>query len=144
MRITYYCPFCNQQSTRRWNLDIHIKRRHGGIGQPIAKMPHVPLLSPGKLVNNNWPNNNSSGQYLPSQPLWYSKPQVNRNYQFENRVAADTPFSLETLQQRYPLPNASPYSTPQQKLEELRLLLGKFSYPPNAQVVLDLAKFNSL
>jgi hypothetical protein len=30
MRVPYYCPYCNQRSTRRWNLDVHIKRRHGG------------------------------------------------------------------------------------------------------------------
>jgi hypothetical protein len=30
MRIPYYCPYCDQHSTRRWNLDVHIKRRHGG------------------------------------------------------------------------------------------------------------------
>jgi hypothetical protein len=155
MRNLYNCPYCNQQSTRRWNLEIHIKRRHGGLEQPIAKLPHAPLQSPGKLVSNNWhtnvydkpmsSNNNSSGLYLPSHPSLYSKqiqPQVNRNYQ--NRVVTDTPLSPETLQQRYPLPNASSYSTPtvQQKLEELRLLLGKFSSPWDAQVILDLAKFN--
>jgi hypothetical protein len=57
MRNLYNCPFCNQQSTRRWNLDIHIKRRHGGIGQPIAKVTHAPLQSPGKLMSNNWHTN---------------------------------------------------------------------------------------
>jgi hypothetical protein len=53
-------------------------------------------------------------------------------------------LSPETLQQRYPLPNASPYSTPtvQQKLEELRVLLGKFSFPQDADMILQLAKFN--
>ncbi len=27
----YYCPYfgCNQTSSRRWNMDIHIKRKHG-------------------------------------------------------------------------------------------------------------------
>jgi len=30
MREPYICPYCNQSSTRRWNLDVHIKRRHGG------------------------------------------------------------------------------------------------------------------
>lgn len=133
MRTLYNCPYCNQQSTRHWNLEIHIKRRHDGIGQPIGKVPHAP----GKPVSNNWPTNNSSGQYLPSNPSWYSK-QIQP--QFDNRVVADTLFSPETLQ----LPNASPYSTPtvQQKLEELRLLLGKLSSPRDAQVILDLAKFN--
>jgi hypothetical protein len=30
MRDPYICPHCDQRSTRRWNLDVHIKRRHGG------------------------------------------------------------------------------------------------------------------
>jgi hypothetical protein len=30
MKVPYYCPYCDQRSTRRWNLDFHIKRRHGG------------------------------------------------------------------------------------------------------------------
>jgi hypothetical protein len=30
MRQPYICPYCDQRSTRRWNLDVHIKRRHGG------------------------------------------------------------------------------------------------------------------
>jgi hypothetical protein len=40
----------NQKSTRRWNLETHIKRRHGGAGQPIPKLPNVILQSPA----NNW------------------------------------------------------------------------------------------
>jgi hypothetical protein len=30
MRHAYICPHCNHRSTRRWNLDVHIKRKHGG------------------------------------------------------------------------------------------------------------------
>jgi hypothetical protein len=30
MRQPYICPYCDQRSARRWNLDVHIKRRHGG------------------------------------------------------------------------------------------------------------------
>lgn len=29
MKDPYPCPYCNQRSTRRWNLDVHIKRKHG-------------------------------------------------------------------------------------------------------------------
>jgi hypothetical protein len=31
MRDPYHCPYCDQRSTRRWNLDVHIKRKHGGL-----------------------------------------------------------------------------------------------------------------
>ena len=45
MRDAYQCPYCDQRSTRRWNLDVHINRRHGGylvgrsLGQHIANNP---------------------------------------------------------------------------------------------------------
>jgi hypothetical protein len=29
------CPYCSQRSARRWNLEVHIKRWHNGIGEPI-------------------------------------------------------------------------------------------------------------
>jgi hypothetical protein len=29
MKDPYHCPYCDQRSTRRWNLDVHIKRKHG-------------------------------------------------------------------------------------------------------------------
>jgi hypothetical protein len=79
----------------------------------------------------------SSGKYLTSHPSWYRKQrgfQVNRSYQFDVPVVADRSFRPETLQHGYPIPDASPYSnapTAQQldKLEELRILTGKFSSP---------------
>jgi hypothetical protein len=91
----------------------------------------------------------SSGKYIASHPSWYRKQrqlQVNGSYPSE-RVIADTASSFrpETLLQPYPLPDALPYSqipTNQQKLNELGLLLGKFSSPHNAHIILELAKFN--
>jgi hypothetical protein len=44
MRIPYYCPYCDQRSTRRWNLDVHIKRKHGGSSGPyLASHPSHPF-----------------------------------------------------------------------------------------------------
>jgi hypothetical protein len=34
MKVPYYCPYCDQRSTRRWNLQVHIKRKHGGSPGP--------------------------------------------------------------------------------------------------------------
>jgi len=92
----------------------------------------------------------SSGRYLASHPSWYRKQkgsQWNSSYPSENHAIADTASSFrpETLLQPYPLPAAYPNSqtvTVQQKLEELRLLLGKFSSPHDAYIILELAKFN--
>ena len=32
----YSCPHCLQTSSRRWNLIVHLRRRHNGIGQPVV------------------------------------------------------------------------------------------------------------
>jgi hypothetical protein len=29
------CPYCSQTSSRHWNMQVHIKRRHSGIGEPL-------------------------------------------------------------------------------------------------------------
>jgi hypothetical protein len=96
----------------------------------------------------------SSGKYLANHPSWYRKQrrfQENPSYQsnFESRTVADTgsSFRPENFQQRFPFPYASPYSnapTAQQleKLDELRILAGKFSSPHDAYIILELAKFN--
>jgi hypothetical protein len=85
----------------------------------------------------------SSGRYLASHPSWYRKQkgsQWNSSYPSENRVIADSSFRPETLLQPYPaaLPN-SQTTMVQHKLEELRLLLGKFSSPQDAHKILEWA-----
>ena len=93
----------------------------------------------------------SSGRYLASHPSWYRKQrgfQHNRSYQsnFESPTVADagSSFRPENFQQRFPLAYASPYSsasTVQQleKLEELRVLAGKYSSPQDAHKILEWA-----
>ena len=34
-RKKWCCLHCSQRSARHWNLKVHIKRRHNGIGEPI-------------------------------------------------------------------------------------------------------------
>jgi hypothetical protein len=89
----------------------------------------------------------SSGRYLASHPSWYRKQrqlQANHSYPSENRVITDTTssFKPETLLQPYPLPAALPNSQTtmvQHKLEELRLLVGKFSSLQDAHKILEWA-----
>ena len=85
----------------------------------------------------------SSGKYLASHPSWFRKQrqlQANRSYPSDNRVVADSSCRPETSQHRYPLPDALSYSqtpTVQQKLDELRLLAGKFSSPQDALKIVE-------
>jgi hypothetical protein len=46
MKDPYQCTYCDHRSTRRWNLDVHIKRKHAEylLGRPsdryITNNPH--------------------------------------------------------------------------------------------------------
>jgi len=87
----------------------------------------------------------SSGRYPASHPSWFSKQrqvQTNRSYPSDIRVITDTTSSFrpETLLQPYPaaLPN-SQTATIQQKLDELRILAAKFTFPQDARKILEWA-----
>jgi hypothetical protein len=133
MREPYICPYCNQRSTRRWNLDVHIKRKHDGY-----------LL--GK----------SSGLYVVNNPPLYSK-----SLQLGDTTIADNVG--ETLQPRYIPPqilqNFNPLYRPQHtmddrnslsqgkilKIHELKRLMNKYPrYHTNPDGIIRLAVYNSI
>ncbi|MGB6528924.1 MAG: hypothetical protein WBF33_12525 [Candidatus Nitrosopolaris sp.] len=135
-RPSYVCTVCSEHFTRKFSGKRHNFNTHGGRSEIV---PYIQYMV-----------GRSSGRYLANHPSWFRKQrqlQVNRRYPFENRVIADTASYIrpETLLQPYPLPAAYPNSqtaTVQQELEELKILLGKFSSPQNAQTILELAKYN--
>ncbi len=133
-RPTYVCATCSEHFTRKYSAKRHNFNIHNGRSEIVPFIEY--------MVGR------SSGRYLASHPSWFRKqkgPQWNSSYPSENRVIADSSFRPETLVQPYPLPTALPNSqtaTIQQKLEELRLLLGKCSSPQNTHTILELAKYN--
>ena len=131
-RPNYVCTVCSEHFTRKYSGKRHNFNIHSGRSEIV---PYIEYMT-----------GRSSGRYLASHPSWYRKQkgsQWNSSYPSENRVIADSSFRPETLLQLYPdaLPNTQA-ATVQQKLEELRLLLGKFSSPQNAHTILELAKYN--
>jgi hypothetical protein len=54
-REFYRCTYCSQTSSRKWNLNIHIQRRHKGMknlfGSSSGPLSHMPKLS----SNNDHP-----------------------------------------------------------------------------------------
>jgi hypothetical protein len=132
-RPNYVCTVCSEHFTRKYSGKRHNFNIHSGRSEIV---PYIEYMT-----------GRSSGRYLASHPSWYRKQkgsQWNSSYPSENRVIADTTSSFrpETLLQPYPLPTAYPNShtvTVQQKLEELRLLLGKFSSPQDAHKILEWA-----
>jgi hypothetical protein len=141
MRDPYICPYCDQCSTRRWNLDVHIKRRHGGY-----------LLG------------ESSGRHIAIDPFWY-KPN-NPYHNIGSATAANgvgNTFEPGYLRQQAHL-GISQYSPSRPmpsmndqkygpglfrdkilKIEELKRLMSKHSqYHENPDGVIRLAVYNSV
>jgi hypothetical protein len=128
-RPTYVCATCSEHFTRRYSAKRHNFNIHAGRSEIVPFIEY--------MVGR------SSGRYLASHPSWFRKQkgfQSDRSYQSENRVIPDSSFRPETLLQLYPdaLPN-SQTTMVQHKLEELRLLLGKFSSPQDAHKILEWA-----
>jgi hypothetical protein len=71
----YHCPHCRQTCSRKWNLKVHIQRRHGGIGQqPIGSVSQCtsPEFIPGMSslgANDRYLHHEASPDYvhLPSE-----------------------------------------------------------------------------
>jgi hypothetical protein len=142
MRQPYICPYCDQRSTRRWNLEVHIRRRHGGY-----------LLG------------RSSDRYMASDPFWYRKSVQSRHATVADSIG-------DTFQPRYvhqqahlgtsqycPRPihppqfssvHAQTYGTglsPDaiQKIQELKALMNKYPrYHTNPDSIIRLAVYNSI
>jgi hypothetical protein len=132
-RPNYVCATCSEHFTRKYSANRHNSNLHGGRSEIVSYIEYMA--------------GRSSGRYLASHPSWYHKQrqlQANRTYPSDIRVIADTTSSFrpETLLQPYPLPATSPNSqtaTIKQKLDELRLLAGKFSSPQDAHKILEWA-----
>ena len=53
----WHCPYCSQDSSRHWNLKVHIKRRHNGIREPIDEEEFHKIKN--KMGNQFFYNNQS-------------------------------------------------------------------------------------
>jgi hypothetical protein len=139
MRDPYICPYCDQRSTRRWNLDVHIKRRHGGY-----------LLG------------RSSGLNLGTHSPWYKS---NPYHSIGSATVADSIGT--TFQPRYVPQKTSIATSPStirpplhimddqrngglspsaiQKIQELKALMNKYPrYHTNPDGIIRLVIYNSI
>jgi hypothetical protein len=66
MRTKWRCPLCIHTSTRHWNMEVHIKRRHRGAGYPIelnvshSDSEFVPDNPYGQYAKGYYPYPNTS------------------------------------------------------------------------------------
>jgi hypothetical protein len=131
MRYSYHCPYCDQRSTRRWNLDVHIKRKHGGylLGRSGTYMTNNPIFDRkgvqfghATIADNVWPRYSTSiPQYSPCPiyPPWQ---------------VMDDEINQNSLSQEKML-----------KIEELKRLMYKYpQYHINPDDIIRVAIFNSI
>jgi hypothetical protein len=73
------CPFCAQKFSRRFNKEVHIKRRHSGMNLSLNNRYGVPIImSSGYPSYNPKPNYNSSNMIHNGESVWG---QMNSNQQ---------------------------------------------------------------
>jgi hypothetical protein len=62
MTRQWECPFCDQTSERKWNLKVHLNRKHDGLGQPayMSKTKEGQYGSINGLLNQQQPPQRSS------------------------------------------------------------------------------------
>ncbi|MFZ0514025.1 MAG: hypothetical protein WAM14_20630 [Candidatus Nitrosopolaris sp.] len=132
MRDPYHCPHCDQHSTRRWNLDVHIKRRHGVYlrGRSDRYMANNPPLYSNSVQFGHATIADSAGdtsqpRYIPQQgPLRTSQNFVNPLYRPAPTMEDQrhgTGLSQDTIV----------------KIEELKELVYKYpQYCPNADEII--------
>jgi hypothetical protein len=107
-------------------------------------MPDNPFWHKRNNPYHNIGSADTVGNSFQPRNISQQTPLAGSSYPPENRVIADTTSSFrpEPLRQSYPLPAALPNSqtpTIQQKLEELRILAEKFSFPEDARKILEWA-----
>lgn len=69
----YSCPFCTQKSSRRFNMEVHIKRRHRGM--------NLALNNPYGAINARsfgYPNYNLKPSYSLSNVAFHDEESVRR------------------------------------------------------------------
>jgi hypothetical protein len=66
----YSCPFCIQKSSRRFNMEIHIKRRHGGMNLPLNNRYRVPITMSSGYPSYNPKLNYSSNMVHNGEDVW--------------------------------------------------------------------------
>jgi hypothetical protein len=65
MKIEWNCPKCQKSSTRYWNMQRHIDRRHGGLGEPVNPHDTMQYYKDMNPQNLSFPLSYSKSTSLP-------------------------------------------------------------------------------
>jgi hypothetical protein len=137
MRYSYHCPYCDQRSTRRWNLDVHIKRKHGGHLLGRSSGPNNPLFDRNNVQFGHATVTDSLGDaFAPT----YLRRQAPLTSQYNSSPILRTPPSR--MDEKYGTGLSQDNIV---KIEELKRLMNKHpQYHPNPEGIIRLLIFNSI
>jgi hypothetical protein len=127
-REPYRCTYCTQTSSRKWNLNIHIQRKHNGMENPFksASSPHpaVAQFSPsddGKLSRNNHP------RFISRSRHWSERASFAPDI---NRYLPEDGFNLSSQKGR----DSMDYLTEELRQSiEIKNMLNKMKHPINPE-----------
>lgn len=74
LRSPWYCIYCNQTSTRKWNVSTHIKRKHPGMFNPYDLMKNM-VMTDSYYEPSIHAVSNTSDSFWPEID-WYDPQQV--------------------------------------------------------------------
>src|SRR5215208_705747 len=72
----WQCPHCPQDSSRAWNIRVHINRAHSGFGEPVEKGR---LGRAEKSLSSDSNNSISYRKYSPNQSLSFGYEKVSKD-----------------------------------------------------------------
>jgi hypothetical protein len=137
MRTPWYCPYCKMPSNRRWNVSVHIQRKHPGHYNPMPELKQNPPFSAYFSQPQNQSSNPPFSAYF-SQPqnqssnppfsAYFSQPQ---NQSSNSNTSRDDSFDpVQLLENSTKIQNILREIRPMNKIERL-ILLSAISNLPN-------------
>ena len=150
----YSCPFCPQTSSRKWNLGVHLKRKHQGLGEAIritsSQRTNSRFSRRGIDENSKW--NQASdiphGSYRPSfftsglrtgdnnNPLDIAIESLQKMSEFVRLVDELTPRPRwpDSYSWSFPVGNILPFQSNQGVLDQL----GSMEFTPKTDPIRDM------
>jgi hypothetical protein len=65
----WLCPYCPQTCPRRWNLKVHIKRKHNGIGEPLEADSTYTNTTTSRFATHTGVNSRKEQQHTPKKQV---------------------------------------------------------------------------
>src|SRR5262249_47293663 len=140
MRVPYYCPYCNQRTTRRWNLDVHIRRRHGGYLLSESLDRYIGSSTPNNLYRNIGSTTVADSVGETFQPRYLPQRSTVGTSQYYTSPVYHPTHTMHD--QSYGI-GLSPET--KQKIDEFTRLMNKYrQFHPNPDGIIKLAMHNCI